>query len=40
MHYVGVDYHKRSSYVTVVDARGRVVREGQIANKPAFCLSG
>ncbi len=32
MHYVGVDYHKRSSYVTVVDVRGRVVREGQIAN--------
>jgi transposase len=32
MHYVGVDYHKKSSYVTVVDERGRVVREGQIAN--------
>jgi len=32
MHYVGVDYHKRSSYVTVVDERGRVVKQGQIAN--------
>jgi len=32
MHYVGVDYHKRSSYVTVVDERGKVVKEGQIAN--------
>jgi transposase len=32
MHYVGVDYHKKSSYVTVVDERGRVVKEGQIAN--------
>lgn len=34
MHYVGVDYHKRSSYVTVVDERGRVVKEGQIASSP------
>jgi len=32
MRYVGVDYHKKSSYVTVVDERGRVVKEGQIAN--------
>jgi len=32
MYYVGVDYHKRSSYVTVVDGQGRVVKEGQIAN--------
>lgn len=32
MHYVGVDYHKRSSYVRVVDERGKVVKEGQIAN--------
>ena len=34
MHYVGVDYHKRSSYVTVMDERGKVVKEGQIANTP------
>jgi transposase len=32
MHYVGVDYHKRTSYLTVVDERGKVVKEGQIAN--------
>ncbi len=32
MHYVGVDYHKKSSYVTVMDERGEVVKEGQIAN--------
>jgi transposase len=32
MHYVGVDYHKRSSYVTVVDERGKLVRQGQVAN--------
>jgi transposase len=32
MHYVGVDYHKKSSYVTVVDERGKVVKKGQIAN--------
>jgi hypothetical protein len=35
MHYVGVDYHKKSSYVTVVDEQGRVVKEGQLANTPA-----
>ncbi|HUW13724.1 MAG TPA: IS110 family transposase [Anaerolineae bacterium] len=34
MHYVGVDYHKKSSYVTVVDERGKVVKEGQLANTP------
>jgi transposase len=34
MHYVGVDYHKKSTYVTVMDERGRVVKEGQIANTP------
>ena len=34
MHYVGVDYHKDSSYVTVVDDQGRRVREGRIANSP------
>lgn len=32
MHYVGVDYHKKSSYVTVLDERGKVVKEAQIAN--------
>ena len=32
MHYVGVDYHKKSSYVTVMDERGKVVKEGQVAN--------
>ena len=32
MHYVGVDYHKKSSYVTVMDERGKVVKEAQIAN--------
>jgi len=32
MHYVGVDYHKRTSYVTVLNERGKLVKEGQIAN--------
>jgi hypothetical protein len=32
MHYVGVDYHKKSSQVTVMDERGKVLKEGQIAN--------
>jgi len=32
MHYVGVDHHKRTSYLTVVDERGQAMKEGQIAN--------
>jgi len=35
MHYVGVDYHKKTSYVTVVDARGKVVKEANLANTKA-----
>jgi len=34
MHYLGVDHHKKSSYVTVIDERGKVVEEAQIANSP------
>jgi transposase len=33
MHYVGVDYHKKTSYVTVLDGRGKLVKETQIANR-------
>ena len=33
--YVGVDYHKKSSYLTVVDERGRVVKQANIANSQA-----
>ena len=32
MHYVGVDYHKRSSFVTVIDEQGRVVKQANLAN--------
>lgn len=30
--YVGVDYHRKFSYLTVLDESGRVVREGQVNN--------
>lgn len=39
MQYVGVDYHKKSSYVTVVDEKGRVVKEANLANSK-FTLAG
>jgi transposase len=32
MHYVGVDYHKRSSFVTIIDGQGRVVKQANLAN--------
>lgn len=32
MQYGGVHYHKRSSYVTVVDEGGQVVRPGTLYN--------
>lgn len=32
MHYVGVDYHKKSSYVTVLNEAGEVVKEADLAN--------
>lgn len=35
MRYVGVDYHKQSSYVTVVDEQGEVVKQGSVSNSRA-----
>lgn len=32
MQYAGVDYHKKSSYVTVVDERGQIVKRGAVSN--------
>lgn len=32
MQFVGVDQHKRFSYITVVDDRGRLVKEGRISS--------
>lgn len=32
MQYIGVDHHKRFSYITVMDERGEVVKEGRVAN--------
>jgi transposase len=32
MQYIGVDHHKRSSYITVMDERGKIVKEGRVAN--------
>ena len=32
MRYIGVDQHKRFSYIAVMDERGRIVKEGKIVN--------
>lgn len=34
MYYVGVDHHKRTSYMTIMDERGRVVKHGNLVNRP------
>ena len=31
-YYVGVDYHKKFSYLSVMDRKGSVVKEGKVAN--------
>jgi phytoene dehydrogenase-like protein len=31
--YVGVDYHRNYSYLTVMDERGRVLRQGTVENR-------
>jgi len=33
MRYIGVDQHKRFSYIAVMDERGRVVKEGKVVNE-------
>ena len=33
MNYVGVDYHKRYSHITVVDNQGSVLRSGRVNNE-------
>jgi len=33
MNYIGVDYHKHYSHITVVDERGNVVRSGRVMNE-------
>lgn len=32
MQYIGVDHHKRFSYITVMDEMGKVIKEGRVAN--------
>jgi hypothetical protein len=32
MHYIGVDYHKKYSYVVVKDRDGKVERRGKVNN--------
>ena len=32
MEYVGVDHHKKFSYLTIEDERGRVLKQGRVAN--------
>jgi hypothetical protein len=30
--YIGVDYHRRFSYMTVIDEKAKIVREGTVNN--------
>jgi len=32
MHYIGIDYHKRCSYLVVKDEKGKTEQRGNIAN--------
>jgi transposase len=32
MHFIGVDYHKRYSHMTVLDAEGRILKAGNVPN--------
>lgn len=34
MYFVGVDHHKRTSYLTIMDQGGRVVKHGNLVNRP------
>ena len=31
--YIGVDYHQKYSYLTMMDERGQVLREGPVENR-------
>lgn len=35
MQYLGVDYHKKGSFATVVDEQGQVLKQGEVANSRA-----
>lgn len=37
--YIGVDFHSKSSYVAIMDERGKSVSEGQIANRKGALAS-
>jgi len=32
--YIGVDYHRKCSYMTVMDEKGKIFHEGQVDNRP------
>lgn len=34
MNYLGIDYHKKYSHVTILDDRGEVIGKGRIGNRP------
>jgi transposase len=38
MRYIGVDFHKRTSYFTIVDKSGKLIRQWQIQNSPKEIL--
>ena len=36
--YIGVDYHKRYTYMAIVDEKGKIVREGAVSNQREVIL--
>jgi hypothetical protein len=32
--YIGVDYHQKYSYMTMMDEKGKIFDQGQVANDP------
>ena len=33
MYYMGIDHHKQSSHLTILDEQGEVIKEGPVANR-------
>ena len=38
-HYVGIDVSLEASNVCVIDASGKIVREGKVASEPAALIA-
>ncbi|MEX2725106.1 MAG: transposase [Candidatus Freyarchaeota archaeon] len=38
MYYTGIDLHKKTSFITSIDEKGKVVAKANLANKPELIL--